>query len=170
MDIDLVFKEIAHINGVTPDQMKCKGRRSEIIKAKRMFCGYIRKNSRLTFQTIGEYISSDHSTAVYHCKIHNQLNEINLKGKRFDEDYANQYEIIERLLSQYNLSRSVIAKYLWVLDFSNGEVYRYNIDDRNWNPETHLCQEFLRSKGHNIIKCSWMVGTEDKFKINPNKL
>ena len=33
MNIDLVFKEIAHLNGVTPDQMKRKGRRMEVIKS-----------------------------------------------------------------------------------------------------------------------------------------
>ena len=57
-----------------------------------------------------------------------------------------------------------------VFDFSNGEVYRYNIDDKNWNPETQVCQAFLCGKGHNTDRCTWMVGSEDKFNINPNRI
>jgi len=170
MNIDLVFKEIAHLNGVTPDQMKRKGRRMEVIKAKRMLCGYLRNNTRMSYKSIGDYIASDHSTAVYHNKVHDQLHEMNTKGNYIDQEYVNQYQIVERLLKQHNLSRSVIARYLWVLDFNTGDVYRYNIDNANWNPESQVCQAFLCGKGHNTDKCTWMVGSDSDIKINPDRI
>ena len=170
MNIDLVFKEIAHLNGVTPDQMKNKGRRMEVIKAKRMLCGYLRNNTRMSYKNIGDHIASDHSTAVYHNKVHNQLHEMNTKGNYIDQEYVNQYQMVERLLRQHNLSRSVIAKYLWVLDFGKGDVYRYNIDNSNWNPESQVCQAFLCGKGHSTDKCTWMVGSDSDIKINPYRI
>jgi hypothetical protein len=28
----------------------------------------------------------------------------------------------------------------------------------------------LCGKGHNTDRCTWMVGSEDKFNINPNRI
>ncbi len=43
--------------------------------------------------------------------------------------------------------------YIWVLDFTTGEVYRYD----TWNPDTEACEEFLDNAGHKIQNCEWMV-------------
>jgi hypothetical protein len=57
-----------------------------------------------------------------------------------------------------------------VLDFNTGDVYRYNIDNANWNPESQVCQAFLCGKGHNTDKCTWMVGSDSDIKINPDRI
>ena len=70
------------------------------------------------------------------------------------------------------------AKYIWVLDFEDGKVYRYNIGNiktlmsmgfeyHSWNPDHEACEEFLTDSGHNLTNCEWMVTSEDK-PINNN--
>ncbi len=60
------------------------------------------------------------------------------------------------------------AKYIWVLDFEDGRVYRYNIGNYDsWNPQHEACEEFLTESGHNLTNCEWMVTSEDK-PINNN--
>ncbi len=70
------------------------------------------------------------------------------------------------------------AKYIWVLDFEDGKVYKYNIgniktlmamgfENNDWNPDSESCEEFLTESGHNLTNCEWMVTSEDK-PINNN--
>ena len=66
------------------------------------------------------------------------------------------------------------AKYIWVLDFEDGRVYRYKISGNyfeiypyDWNPDHEACEEFLTESGHNLTNCEWMVTKEDK-PINNN--
>ena len=61
------------------------------------------------------------------------------------------------------------AKYIWVLDFGDGKVYRYNIgfEYHSWNPDHEACEEFLTESGHNLTNCEWMVTSENK-PINNN--
>ena len=67
-----------------------------------------------------------------------------------------------------------MAKYIWVLDFEDGKVYRYKISanyfetyPHDWNPDHEACEEFLTESGHNLTNCEWMVTSEDK-PINNN--
>ena len=58
------------------------------------------------------------------------------------------------------------AKYIFVLDFTDGIVYRYNISalctkENNWNPDSESCESFLYGAGHKVNDCEWMV-TESK--------
>ena len=48
--------------------------------------------------------------------------------------------------------------YIWVLDFTDGKVYRYDIDDEwGWNPDSESCEDFLIEQGHKIQNCEWMT-------------
>ena len=54
------------------------------------------------------------------------------------------------------------AKYIFVLDFNDGKVYRYNIsslctDENKWNPDSESCEAFLYGAGHKVSDCEWMV-------------
>ena len=67
-----------------------------------------------------------------------------------------------------------IAKYIWLLDFEDGNVYRYKISadhfetyPHDWNPDHERCEEFLTESGHNLTNCEWMVTSKDK-PINNN--
>jgi hypothetical protein len=62
----------------------------------------------------------------------------------------------------------VITIYFSIAEIKYPQVFSYNRDDKNWNPETQVCQAFLCGKGHNTDRCTWMVGSEDKFNINPD--
>lgn len=54
------------------------------------------------------------------------------------------------------------AKYIFLLDFNDGKVYRYDISvlctkENEWNPDTESCEAFLYGAGHKLNDCEWMV-------------
>lgn len=54
------------------------------------------------------------------------------------------------------------AKYIFLLDFIDGKVYRYDISvlcrkENEWNPDTESCETFLELVGHSVNDCEWMV-------------
>jgi len=56
--------------------------------------------------------------------------------------------------------RQDVSKYIFVLDFNDGKVYRYDIsslcDERNaWNPDSESCEAFLYGAGHKVNDCEW---------------
>ena len=64
------------------------------------------------------------------------------------------------------IAANEIAKYIFVLDFTDGKVYRYDISalctkENEWNPDSESCESFLYGAGHKVNDCEWMV-TENK--------
>lgn len=56
------------------------------------------------------------------------------------------------------------VKYIYVLDFNDGKVYKYDIsplcnDNNKWNPDSESCEAFLIGAGHSISNIEWMVVT-----------
>jgi len=61
------------------------------------------------------------------------------------------------------------AQYIWLLDFTDGKVYRYDIsalgnEQNGWNPDSESCEAFLIGAGHSVSSCEWMVTTEKTFE------
>jgi hypothetical protein len=57
------------------------------------------------------------------------------------------------------------AKYIFLLDFTDGKIYRYDIsvlctEENKWNPDTESCESFLYGAGHKVNDCEWMVTNE----------
>ena len=79
------------------------------------------------------------------------------------------HEMQEEKTCSYSGLRSTSSytdKYIWLLDFNDGKVYRYDIsalcnDENKWNPDTESCESFLYGAGHRVNDCEWMV-TEQK--------
>ena len=64
------------------------------------------------------------------------------------------------------------ASYIFVLDFTDGNVYRYDIstlanEENGWNPDSESCEAFLYGAGHKVNDCEWMV-TNSKHIENGN--
>jgi hypothetical protein len=62
-------------------------------------------------------------------------------------------------------STSSYAKYIFLLDFNDGKVYRYDIsslcnENNSWNPDSESCEAFLHGAGHKLSDCEWMVTSE----------
>ena len=56
------------------------------------------------------------------------------------------------------------VKYIYVLDFNDGRVYKYDIsplcnDSNKWNPDSESCEAFLIGAGHSIGNDEWKVVT-----------
>ena len=65
------------------------------------------------------------------------------------------------------------VKYIYVLDFSDGKVYRYDIsslcnDKNKRNPDSETCEAFLIGAGHSISNVEWMVVTNVNSNIVTN--
>ncbi len=61
------------------------------------------------------------------------------------------------------------AKYIFLLDFNDGKVYRYDIsslcnEENKWNPDTESCEAFLYGAGHKVNDCEWMVTKTNKIE------
>jgi len=61
-----------------------------------------------------------------------------------------------------SLQKTEPAMYIFVLDFTDGKVYKYDIsslcnEKNNWNPDSESCESFLYGAGHKVNDCEWMV-------------
>jgi hypothetical protein len=66
------------------------------------------------------------------------------------------------------------ANYVWVLDFNDGNVYRYDIsalcnEQNGWNPDSESCEAFLYGAGHKVNDCEWMVTTTKHIETDSPK-
>ena len=64
---------------------------------------------------------------------------------------------------------SYTAKYIFLLDFTDGKVYRYDIsslcnEENKWNPDSESCESFLYGAGHKVNDCEWMVTSEKNIE------
>jgi|TARA_R110002020_G_scaffold469236_1_gene694075 hypothetical protein len=60
------------------------------------------------------------------------------------------------------------GQYIYVLDFDDGNVYRYDIsvlgnEGNGWNPDYESCEAFLYGAGHLNKSIQWMVTTEEQI-------
>ena len=61
------------------------------------------------------------------------------------------------------------TKYIFVLDFNEGKVYKYNIramcnEGNEWNPDSESCEAFLLGAGHKLSDCEWMVTSNEDIE------
>jgi len=52
--------------------------------------------------------------------------------------------------------------YLWVLDFNDGQVYKYNIHKAIYNDYPDHCEDYMQKVGHEINNVQWMVSPYDE--------
>ena len=52
-------------------------------------------------------------------------------------------------------------KYITVLDFEVGRVFRYKIEGKFIDNGDY--EEYLTDKGHNLANCEWMVHSNNKI-------
>jgi hypothetical protein len=52
--------------------------------------------------------------------------------------------------------------YLWVLDFNDAQVYKYNIEKKLYNEEPECCEDYMQRVGHEISNVQWMVSPYDE--------
>ena len=66
--------------------------------------------------------------------------------------------------------REHIPRFIFVLDFNDGNVYRYDISalcnkENSWNPDSESCEAFLYGAGHKVNDCEWMVTSERNITL-----
>lgn len=91
-------------------------------------------------------------------KAWHEMQEEKLASLQADEALA------KALKSKEIIVADETAKYIYVLDFNDGKVYKYDIsplcnDNNKWNPDSESCEAFLIGAGHSISNIEWMVVT-----------
>jgi hypothetical protein len=79
------------------------------------------------------------------------------------------HEMQEEELQAAKETLENVPKFIFLLDFTDGKVYRYDIsslcDKRNaWNPDSERCEAFLYGAGHKVNDCEWMVTTSKNIE------
>ena len=46
--------------------------------------------------------------------------------------------------------------YMWVLDFTNGTVHKYDVSEVFWDDD-YQHEDFLHDNGHSYKDCEWML-------------
>ena len=79
---------------------------------------------------------------------------------------------MKEILQEVYTEKFERTKYIWLLDFEAGKVYRYNIralcnEENSWNPDHESCEAFLHGArpGYGIKNCEWMVTSEEEPTI-----
>ena len=79
-------------------------------------------------------------------------------------------------MEQYNkeINEAQGTMYIFVLDFLDGKVYRYDIsqlcNDKNWSSpgywavKSEECEAFLIGAGHNLDNMEWMVTNKSNIE------
>ena len=80
---------------------------------------------------------------------------------------------IKQELQKYRDNANYV-NYVWVLDFTDGNVYRYDIsalgnEENGWNPDSESCEAFLYGAGHKVNDCEWMVTTTKHIETDSPK-
>ncbi len=62
-----------------------------------------------------------------------------------------------------------IESYIFVLDYVDGKVYRYDISslankENKWNPSFGPCESFLIGAGHSLSNIEWMATKENNIE------
>ena len=80
----------------------------------------------------------------------------------------------EKLAKDKGVNADEARMYIFVLDFLDGKVYKYDIsalcNDKNWsspnywNPDNESCEAFLIGAGHSIGNIEWMVTNKSNIE------
>ena len=82
----------------------------------------------------------------------------------FHEEWNAKVNSCESIEEVEMLKYEIDSRYLFVLDFTSGECWRYDMDDNH--PED--LEDFLTKNGHKVDDCEWMLTKKWKVKTIHN--
>lgn len=93
-----LLQNACSLTGCNYEDLNNGRRYAEIVKAKRLFCHYLREYTNNSLEKIGSYINGHHSTVLHHIKTCKDFIEIK------DQEYlylTNEYRKINRNIMAY---------------------------------------------------------------------
>ena len=84
---------------------------------------------------------------------------------------THEYKSMTEVIQEVYKEKFERTKYIWVLDFTDGKIYRYNVralcnEDNEWNPDSESCEAFLLGAGHKINSIEWMVTNNETWETD----
>ena len=86
--------------------------------------------------------------------------------KAYELEHGNE---LHNIINEARKEKFERTKYIWLLDYEDGKVYRYNIkalcnEENEYNPDCESCEAFLHGArpSYGIKNCEWMVTSEEE--------
>ena len=97
-----------------------------------------------------------------------------MQEEKILSDQGGKYTVPKKGAEAINYVARDNASYIFVLDFTDGNVYRYDISilankENGWNPDSESCEAFLYGAGHKVNDCEWMVTTTKHIETDSPK-
>ena len=86
---DFIIKQVCKFYSKTPQELRKKTRKQEIVEPRQMAYYFIRQNFEISLNDIGSYFEQDHATVVYACKCIDGYLKTNPVFKRKFDELAN---------------------------------------------------------------------------------
>ncbi len=104
IQLESILQRICDRTGITPAMIKGKIQKSEIIKARRIFCHVCTRSYKFTSIETGKHINRDHATVLYHAnKVDSFLS--------FDKNFQEHFDMITiDLKSESNINNLELLK------------------------------------------------------------
>ena len=103
LTLDQISKCVTNATGISLAEMKSKGRKRELVDARRIF-GVIARGEGFYYRLIAGYMNRDHSTAIHFCQSHEDLMRTNeLYAIQYRKVYNCVYREIEYLREEVNV-------------------------------------------------------------------
>lgn len=87
------------------------------------------------------------------------------KHSKESKDFLNKVE--KKMKATWEgLEGYTVSLYLWVLDFEDAYIYRYDISNVKFNfADMHCFDKFIEEKGHNLQDVEFMLTDQSGFHI-----
>ena len=90
-------------------------------------------------------------------------------SKAYELEHNTEGRSMKEILQEAYTEKFERTKYIFVLDFNDGKVYRYNVralcnEENGYNPDSEACEAFLHGArpDYGIKNCEWMVTSEEE--------
>jgi len=126
LSVNIICAVFCKVNSTNLLDLYTRSRERRIVETRRMIWGYLRENTPMTLNELGELFNRDHCSAIHSVSKHRVAISLSPKGAPYDLDYTKKYmdAISEiRILTDEMLSKLIYRDYM--LTYSCPTTHEY---------------------------------------------
>jgi len=115
LSIETICSVFCKFNKTNPLDLYTRSRERRIVETRRMIWGYLRENTPMTFNELGDLFNRDHPSTIHSVSKHRVSVSLSPKGSPYDLEYTEKYrEAISeiRILTDEMLSKLIYRDYM----------------------------------------------------------
>lgn len=115
LSIEAICSVFCKYNHTNPLELRTRSRARRTVETRRMIWGYLRENTPMTFNELGELFNRDHPSTIHSVSRHRVAVSLSPKGYPYDLEYTEKYRgaVLEiKTLSEEILGRIVYRDYM----------------------------------------------------------